>query len=502
MKSPAEHDVVQIDLTNACSLSCSNCTRFCGHYTNHFFMDFETFKKAVDSMEGHTGLIGIMGGEPTLHPEFEKFVEYYASKLGPRTFSRQALQPIKKFNEHIVGKDLLDIGVKRGLWTMLGKRYADNYELIQEVFDCQYINDHKHDGTHQALLITRKELGIPDDEWIKLRDNCWIQNYWSPSITPKGAFFCEVAGALDTLFKGPGGWPIEPGWWKRKPEDFGDQLQWCEMCSGALKVPRTQANTEIDDISPKLLSKLKEVNSPKIGKKKYKLFDSSEHEDTEYEIKPGGYMPDDEHILRVNQANQSLFIRKLNAIVVLNEDEDHLDVTLPINRSHFDKFVIVAKQTSSSLEDIAEKHECLLVIPKENESCGQLINRSMENLPFNDWLITLDSNIILSDKFRDKINEWVFNPGVLHIYPVRYNIMHHDKKEEAFRKRNVLAYMHDPTYSYKNRKFDVPFYLFNRRARSLKGVDSLFSSDSVNYYGNGFKDHWPDYKQIFLSNLS
>ena len=175
---------------------------------------------------------------------------------------------------------------------------------------------------------------------------------------------------------------------------------------------------------------------------------------------------------------------------------------IPINRSHFDKFVIVAKQTSSSLEDIAEKHECLLVIPKENESCGQLINRSMENLPFNDWLITLDSNIILSDKFRDKINEWVFNPGVLHIYPVRYNIMHHDKKEEAFRKRNVLAYMHDPTYSYKNRKFDVPFYLFNRRARSLKGVDSLFSSDSVNYYGNGFKDHWPDYKQIFLSNLS
>ena len=66
-------------------------------------------------------------------------------------------------------------------------------------------------------MATRKELGIPDEKWIKLRDKCWIQNLWSASITPKGAFFCEVAAAMDMTLNGPGGWPIEPGWWKRKP---------------------------------------------------------------------------------------------------------------------------------------------------------------------------------------------------------------------------------------------------------------------------------------------
>jgi hypothetical protein len=73
--------------------------------------------------------------------------------------------------------------------------------------------------------MTRKEFGISDSDWIAMRDNCWWQRLLgSPSITPKGAFFCEVAAAMDMLFDGPGGWKIEKDWWKRGPEGFGDQL--------------------------------------------------------------------------------------------------------------------------------------------------------------------------------------------------------------------------------------------------------------------------------------
>ena len=155
-------------------------------------------------------------------------------------------------------------GRKRGLWSALGPGYYKNFEQIQDTFPYQNLNDHQTINIHQAILVTRKELGIPDKEWYKLRNNCWIQNIWSASITPKGAFFCEVAGALDTLFNGPGGWPIEPGWWKRKPSDFGDQLNWCEMCSVALKVPANNANEDTDIVSPKMLEKLKEGNGPRI----------------------------------------------------------------------------------------------------------------------------------------------------------------------------------------------------------------------------------------------
>jgi hypothetical protein len=62
MKSPADMQIIQIDITNACTKKCSNCTRFCGNHRKPFMMDFDTFKRAVDSMEGFPGIVGIMGG--------------------------------------------------------------------------------------------------------------------------------------------------------------------------------------------------------------------------------------------------------------------------------------------------------------------------------------------------------------------------------------------------------------------------------------------------------
>ncbi len=82
MKSPSEQKIIQIDITNACTHSCSNCTRFCGHHPKNFFMNLETFKKAVDSLVDYPGMVGIMGGEPTIHPKFDMLIKYYATKIG------------------------------------------------------------------------------------------------------------------------------------------------------------------------------------------------------------------------------------------------------------------------------------------------------------------------------------------------------------------------------------------------------------------------------------
>ena len=62
MRSPAEMRTIQIELTNACPHLCSNCTRHCGHHRKPFFMDLETFRRAVDSLAGFSGIVGIMGG--------------------------------------------------------------------------------------------------------------------------------------------------------------------------------------------------------------------------------------------------------------------------------------------------------------------------------------------------------------------------------------------------------------------------------------------------------
>ena len=254
-------NIIQIDITNACVNKCSNCTRFCGHHKKTFFMDFETFKKAVDSFEGYEGHVGIIGGEPTIHPEFEKFADYLREKRVQKTCS-VSREPIYDMLKHIY-TNLTYTNKKVGLWSSLSKSYYKHFETINDTFERQLLNDHDNTCLHQALLMSRKDLGISDEEWIPKRDACWIQNTWSATVTPKGAFFCEVAGALDMLFDGPGGWPVEKGWWKRKVEDFGDQLKWCEICSGCLDVPQRLSTDGRDDVSPSVHKMLLDIKSPK-----------------------------------------------------------------------------------------------------------------------------------------------------------------------------------------------------------------------------------------------
>ena len=46
-------------------------------------MDFDTFKRAVDSLQDFPNMVGIIGGEPTLHPQFEEFALYLReSRMG------------------------------------------------------------------------------------------------------------------------------------------------------------------------------------------------------------------------------------------------------------------------------------------------------------------------------------------------------------------------------------------------------------------------------------
>ena len=282
MRSPQDMQIIQIDITNACINRCSNCTRFCGHHKKPFFMDYETFKKAVDSFDGYEGCVGIIGGEPTLHPELEKFIDYIREKRIGKILPLSR-EPISDMQDHLY-KKLNNQCSKVGFWSSLNKGYYKNFEAINDTFEWQLLNDHNNNCLHQAILMARKDLGISDDEFIKRRDNCFAQNSWSATVTPKGAFFCEIAGALDMLFDGPGGWPIEKGWWKKQPEEFSEQLQWCELCSLCLDVPKRISSEEVDDISPILFEKLKEVDSPKLKQGRYCL-----HEKNNYEINKATY---------------------------------------------------------------------------------------------------------------------------------------------------------------------------------------------------------------------
>lgn len=202
MKAIKDMWLIQIEITNG----------FVGHHKKTYFIDLEMIEKAIDSLEGFEGGIGIMGGEPAFHPKFVEICKLLQKKVPPE---------------------------KRYLWTS-GYKWEEQRSIIKKTFaERIYYNDHKSaQQKHQPILVVINDV-VEDKETIKdLVDKCWIQERWPASINPKGGFFCEVAAAMDLLFDGPGGYPLEKGWWNKTPQDFQDQVgRYCYQCGAALPFP-------------------------------------------------------------------------------------------------------------------------------------------------------------------------------------------------------------------------------------------------------------------------
>ena len=355
MKSPKDQLIIQIDITNACIHKCSNCTRFCGHHPKTFFMDFETFKNAVDSLDGYEGCVGVIGGEPTLHPEFEKFADYIKEKRIKHSI-KNTREPIVDMQSYILEHFTDFHKSKAGLWSSLNKSYYKHFETINDSFEAQNCNDHNNTCLHQALLMSRKDLGIDDEEWVVKRDNCWIQNTWSSTITPKGAFFCEVAGALDMLFNGPGGWDVKPGWWKREPKDFTDQLHWCELCSGCLDVPKRLSNDGKDDISETMAEKLITIGSPKMKNGLYVILCKENYQKNKNNYKT--FVGASDYILagnniRTTKENRDIYPKSFSFI-----PEEELSETIKIEKPQ--DWIILSRRNYKSQN--AQKYFSELVI--------------------------------------------------------------------------------------------------------------------------------------------
>jgi len=249
MRSIWASKLIQIEVTNACVNQCANCTRCVGHHPKPFLMDLETVKKILDSIDGFEGMVGIMGGEPTLHPNFPEIC--------------------KLLQERIPKK-------RRGLWTS-GHNWEMFKNIIEETFPKENIvyNEHSTEGgMHQPLLVAMKDIIKDRKLREELKDNCWAQRRWETcSVVPCGAYFCEIAGALDILFNnGNNAISIEPGWWKNT-ELFKKQKKICDNCGAPVPIGGISDRASFDLISKSNLKKLKKIGSPKVLSGNYATYD-------------------------------------------------------------------------------------------------------------------------------------------------------------------------------------------------------------------------------------
>ena len=249
---------IQLDITSHCIRQCSNCTRCLGHLKTNWHMSVDKFEYALkstvgfldqpDDCQGRYRVIGIIGGEPLLHPQFSTI-----------TALMVALIPEKR---------------RRGLWTGWKSRPGwvakkpdwlawPHGQLCQDAYG--YVNWNPHGNPygaskHTPVLAASKDL-IPDASVRHaMQERCWVQRIWSSAINIHGAYFCEVAAALDALYhNGANAMTVEPDWWKR--DIPANQRSLCDLCSAFLPLTPRWDREEVDDVSESAEAFLKSICS-------------------------------------------------------------------------------------------------------------------------------------------------------------------------------------------------------------------------------------------------
>ena len=302
MIHPRQQWCVQIDVTNACPRKCSNCTRLLAHARKPFFMDMDTFERACAALsefptasepdlQGRRKVVGIIGGEPLIHPEFEQIVAIMCHYFPDPSH--------------------------RGLWTGLQWRDLRHRTTVEQLLGGEpsycvnpgdttgYLNENFHDrehpSAHQPALVAVRDVIEDGSTMWKLIDQCWMQSRWASAVTPKGFFFCEVAAAFDMIFGGPGGKPLDSDCWRGDIDTFRDQIErWCPQCGfclydnsmGKMAVPGLPSRLdyeEIDDVSVSNWKALVGLRSPRMEAGRCVLYSAEDEKVSLTDRKPWRY---------------------------------------------------------------------------------------------------------------------------------------------------------------------------------------------------------------------
>jgi hypothetical protein len=241
MKAPGDkrptwmNGIIQIHITRACNLACTHCTQGSNFGGKPVIMTLENFETAVKSLKDYFGVVGVFGGNPTMHPQFKDICTI--------------------LSQHIPYE-------RRGLWSNNLKGYG---QLCRETFNPEVSNLNVHcdsdaymemkrdwpecnpigtyDSGHSPVWVAMddiKDLSL-SEKW-SLINHCDINQFWSAIIcqTKYGvrAFFCEIAGAqamlMDSLIDT--GLQVTNDWWKLPITAFEDQIrEHCFKCGVPLK---------------------------------------------------------------------------------------------------------------------------------------------------------------------------------------------------------------------------------------------------------------------------
>ncbi|MDR2962391.1 MAG: glycosyltransferase [Bacteroidales bacterium] len=174
---------VEIDITYECNLKCVACNRSCSQAPTKEqieFSDIERFVSESIELGKKWELINILGGEPTLHPGFEKIITYiseqYISVHSPKT--------------------ILQI-VSNGL-TAETRNLLEKVKKLPNVFI-----DYNSFKTNNKIEYFSPFNDAPiDDENFKNADYskaCWVTTYCGIGLNRFGYYACNLSSINKTM---------------------------------------------------------------------------------------------------------------------------------------------------------------------------------------------------------------------------------------------------------------------------------------------------------------
>lgn len=230
--------IIQIVVTRACDLHCSNCTQGSHLAGKPSIMTVDQFDQACASLEGFYGVVGVFGGNACLHPKFDEICKVMRSRF-----------PLKQ----------------RGIWTNNLNGNGNharitfwpphsnlNVHMNKEAYEefCSdwpesvpYLKGLEKDSIHSSPWVSMIDLGIPESERWNMISSCDVNQFWSPAIgIIRGelrCFFCEISYSMAALHELNPNWSgtdqpfpdigLEciPGWWRKPMADFSKQVNTC-----------------------------------------------------------------------------------------------------------------------------------------------------------------------------------------------------------------------------------------------------------------------------------
>jgi Predicted glycosyltransferases len=232
--------VMQIHITNICDLSCPNCSQGCNLHTHPQSMTLDQFETAVISVKDYYGVIGVYGGNPTLHHQFPEICEILRHHIPfeQRGLFTNGLSGHGKVCQETFNPTYSNLNIHANMDV-----YAEfERDWPQAISNVKGFNPSRH----SSLWVAIKDVEdlSDEDKWKRILD-CDINKYWSALIGLfRGeirAWFCEIAGSQSRLHEDDPAYPdtglkVEQGWWKLPIQNFEHQvLKHCWDCGIPLR---------------------------------------------------------------------------------------------------------------------------------------------------------------------------------------------------------------------------------------------------------------------------